>query len=325
MADPARKWTDAQLAEMERHIRQIYEQAKSELTEKWDAYMKRGKTRLEKLFADYMAAPADKKAQALEKYQNALRNFTLRNQWYGEMVAQTAYRLARVNEIALAYVNGRIPSIYARNFNQVDPDALLIKPNWTIRNEYMVRNLLLNSLPQKTLNYAKDMAWNTQQINSSVLQGVLQGESIDKMSKRLLPIVKNNRVAAVRAARTMVTGAENKGRFDRYHDYESAGVVMTKVWIATPDGRTRAWHLSMDGQEVGVDEPFIDGHGHELQYPGDPSAPPDSIYNCRCSMRSHIMGVRGPSGKVTPIKNYRTEQSFHEQQIATEKERRGNA
>lgn len=319
MADAAREWTDQHLLEMEGHIRRIYTQAKAEITEKWDAYMERGQRRLADLYADYVGAPADKKAVALRRYQDAVKSYTLQNKWYKDMVDATTYRLAHVNEIALAYINGEMPSIYCRNFNQVDEALLGLDFNWTIRNEHTVKRLIGDTLPSKQLNYAKDMLWNAKQINSAVLQGIIQGESIDKMAKRLLPIVGNNTNAAIRTARTMVTGAENRGRQDRYEEYEDEGVVMTKVWIATPDGRTRDWHLSMDGQEVGVDEYFEDGLGNELEYPGDDGAPGETVYNCRCSMRSHIQGVRD-GASIISIPDYRAgHTSMHEAAIEMER------
>ena len=175
-------------------------------------------------------------------------------------------------------------------------------------------------MPSAAVNYPKDMAWNTRKINSAVLQGILQGESITKISKRLLPILDNNESAAVRNARTMVTSAENHGRLDRYHDYEDEGIVMTKMWLATPDGRTRDWHLDMDGQEVPVEDPFIDGLGNELEYPGDEMAPGETVYNCRCSMRSHITGVRGADGRIIPVKDFDSMATgFHQAQISAER------
>jgi len=280
MPDSARIQTDKELAEMVAHLHKTYTDAQAELTAKWNKYMERGQTRLNNLYADYVSAPADKKAEALLRYQNAVQSYTLRNEWYQSMVTETAYRIAHVNEIAIAYINGKMPMIYATNFNYIDPELTKIGISWTIRDEHMIRNLFMDSIPQKKLDMTKDMAWNTRQINSSVLQGILQGESIPKIAKRLLPIVDNNEASSVRTARTMVTGAENRGRQDRYEEYESQGVEMMKVWIATPDGRTRDWHISMDGQEVPVNDVFIDGHGNELEYPGDDGAEPETVYNC---------------------------------------------
>lgn len=320
--DPARKWTDKELKEMERHIEEIYEQATKEITEKWNAYMDRAEKRLADLYAAYASAPDDKKQAALEKYQKALENVTYKNEWYRDMVAETTTRLTEVNKIAVAYINGEMPEIYKVNYDQIDPDALIPGIKYTMADEHTVRNLIKNGLiPQKEVDEEKDAWWNTKQIGSSVLQGILQGESIPNIAKRILPIVDNNKASAVRNARTMTTAAENRGRLDRYNDYESKGLMMKKVWIATGDKRTRDWHLSLDGEEVDKDEPFIDGLGNELQFPGDPDAKPITVWNCRCSMRSHITGVRGPSGRITPIADMH-KKGLHQEQIEKERDKR---
>lgn len=322
MADAAREWTDRELLEMEHHLTKIYTQAHDEISEKWNDYMRRGQNRLENLYNAYLQAPPGKKQEYLQKYQAALQNYTLKNKWYRNMVDETTLRLAKVNEIAAAYINGQIPTIYATNYNFIDDDALATGIKWTLRDEYTVRNLVKETIPERHINYEKDMLWNKKQINSKVLQGILQGESISKIAKRLLPVVNNNRTAAIRTARTMVTGAENRGRQDRYEDYVSQGVVMGKVWLATPDGRTRDWHISMDGQEVPVDEPFIDGLGNELEYPGDNDAPPETVYNCRCSMKSHIIGIRQSDGSVKKIIYSGDTPTMHARQVAEERARR---
>ncbi len=324
MADAAREWTDKKLEVMEKHIEQIYKQAQSELAEKWEAYMRRGKIRLETLYNAYLTAPADKKQEFLQKYQNALQSYTLKNKWYRDMIDETTLRLANVNEIAAKYINDQIPAIYATNFNFIENDALATGIKWTLRDEHTVRNLIKETIPERHVNYAKDMLWNKKQINSAVLQGILQGESIPKIAKRLYTIVGRNKTAAIRTARTTVTGAENRGRLDRYYDYESKGVVMSKVWLATPDGRTRDWHLSMDGQEVPVNESFIDGLGNELEYPGDNGAPPETVYNCRCSMKSHIIGMRQSNGTIKRITYSGDKSTMHSGQIEKERARRAD-
>lgn len=57
-----------------------------------------------------------------------------------------------------------------------------------------------------------------------------------------------------------------------------------RVWVATDDARTRDHHAEMDGQSVGMDEPFISGLGNKLMFPGDPSAPAEERIHCRCSV-----------------------------------------
>lgn len=61
-----------------------------------------------------------------------------------------------------------------------------------------------------------------------------------------------------------------------------------RIWNTTMDDRTRDSHASMDGQQVGIDEPFISGLGNRLMFPGDPSAPPEDIINCRCVITNMV-------------------------------------
>ena len=239
------------------------------------------------------------------------------------MVLDTTRHICKTNKIATAYMNGEMPKIYRVNYNQIDPAAVIPGIKYDMLDENAVRHLIKDgTIPQKKMDPEKDITWNTKQIGSTVLQGIIQGESIKDIAKRLMPIVDKNEASAIRNARTMTTCAENRGRLDRYADYESKGLVMAKVWIATGDNRTRDWHLSMDGQEVSKDEEFTDGQGNKLMYPGDPDAEPQTTWNCRCSMRSHILGVRGKDGEITPIPDMH-ESGLHQEQVAAEMEKRG--
>lgn len=62
-----------------------------------------------------------------------------------------------------------------------------------------------------------------------------------------------------------------------------------RVWHATHDDRVRDWHLSMEGQRASVGEPFIDGLGNAVMYPGDPTAPPETRINCRCTLGFEVL------------------------------------
>lgn len=152
-------------------------------------------------------------------------------------------------------------------------------------------------LPRKKVDIPKDERWNTKQMSSKLLQGILAGDAIPTIANSLMQVIGNNAAAAVRNARTMVTGAENVGRLDSYEDLAEKGVVQKKVWIATADDRTRESHLLLDGEEVDIDKPFSNG----LMYPADPSGDPAEVYNCRCSMRDHIVGFRRADGTISLV------------------------
>ena len=90
-------------------------------------------------------------------------------------------------------------------------------------------------LPHKTVNHRKYQRWCTHKINSAVLQGVLQGDSVNTMAKRLESVTRMDRDAALSNARTMVTSAENKARMDTAEKASEKGVITKKVWIYTHD------------------------------------------------------------------------------------------
>jgi uncharacterized protein with gpF-like domain len=183
-------------------------------------------------------------------------------------------------------------------------------------------------LPYKKLDINKDMRWNTKWMSSKLLQGILDGSSVDDIADSILPeidgksdifgktfdelkgIAKRNEQSAIRNARTMVTGAENAGRLDSYKNLESQGVVQNKVWIATPDARTRKTHAEIDGEEIDINDQFSNG----LEYPGDPHGDASEVYNCRCSMRTHIIGFKRSDGSVSRV-NYDRDRTMHDEQM----------
>jgi uncharacterized protein with gpF-like domain len=73
---------------------------------------------------------------------------------------------------------------------------------------------------------------------------------------------------------------------------EQSGIDVSQVeriWHSTKDNRTRHSHTEMNGQTVGMDEPFTSGLGNELMYPGDPNAPAEDRINCRCTLTYNIL------------------------------------
>ncbi|NUM72739.1 head morphogenesis protein [candidate division KSB1 bacterium] len=72
--------------------------------------------------------------------------------------------------------------------------------------------------------------------------------------------------------------------------------AVKRVWdSAGNDGRTRESHLKMEGQTVGLDEPFTFPDGSKAMFPGDNSlgAPGDELIQCRCIARTEIDWLAG--------------------------------
>lgn len=204
--------------------------------------------------------------------------------------------------------------------NSDDYDADLI--TFSLIDEKTVRRLVKDGdieLPYKDLDKIKDKRWNTKQMSSRLLRGILNGDSVKKIATSLVDITNNNKAAAMRNARTMVTGSENRGRLDSYNELDSLGVVQKKKWIATPDDRTRESHLKLDGEEVDINDKF----SNKLDYPGDPSGDPAEVYNCRCTMVDRIVGFRRADGTISKVEREKDD-TIHDRQMKEEKKRREN-
>ena len=299
MVDKAHLATDELLDKMERRLRAIYTRASREIGEAWKAYLKEAGTEIADLQRQYQEAKAandtELTRQLGKSLQKAKRERTLTDKRYRELTRQTAEQLAHVNETATAYINNNLPEVYAMNYNATGEAFNGIGGySFTLTDADTIRNLVESDsslLPMRELDFAKDVAWNIEKMNAEVLQGILQGEPIEKIADRLAQVIGMNLRSAVSAARTMVTSAETKGRQDGFERAAAMGIILEREWIATSDGRTRDWHRELDGVTVGVDEPFENAIG-KIMYPGDPSANGANVWNCRCTLAAKILGFK---------------------------------
>lgn len=311
--DKARKWTDKRLAAMENRIKRIYAAANGDVEKKFlewaEKYKKLDEEKRKKVeYALKMGSEDAEKLLADWKRWRRTQVFIGQN-WRNTLDELTA-RYLNANEIAAAYVNGEVPPIAARNYNAFEEQANAAAKEYGI-NEYSfnlvdentIKKLATDNetlLPYKVIDGKKDVRWNSKTINAQILQGILQGESIGDIAKRLENVTVMNRDSAIRNARTAVTGAECAGRQLSYIEAEKSGMIIEREWMASPGGRTRDWHADLDGVRKGVNEPFtnivrlsrVKRVMDEIMYPGDPHAHPGNVYNCRCSISAYIVGFR---------------------------------
>lgn len=292
-------WTDGKLEEMEKRLRGIYSRASKELGEAWKAYMKAADAEVSRLGEAYGAAKASGDKDAIRAagiaVSKAKQERTILNARYQRLTEELAESITKVNQTAAAYINGQLPQIYSVNYNEVARAAnkavaqLSGRISFDLVDAGTIKRLSTveeNLLPYKVVNGRRDVRWNVAKINSEVTQGILQGESIPNIAKRLGNVLDMNATSAIRNARTTVTSAQNKGRMDMLHNAEDKGVIMKKGWSANIDGRERPSHAALDGDFVGIDEEFANG----LMYPGDPDGDPEEVYNCRCALVYDVVG-----------------------------------
>lgn len=291
MADIAHELTDRELEKMERHLSAIYARAEKELTEKADKYFKR----FEELDAKKRELVEAGKLTEKE-YRTWRQNKIMTGRHWKQMKEQVSQELLQANRTAQEYINGRLPGVYSLNYNSTGEaiEGAVSGYSFELVDASTVKNLATSDktlLPYKYVDGKKDVRWNTTKINSEVLQGIVQGDSIPNIAKRLQNVTEMNRASAIRNARTTVTSAENKGRMDMLHDAAEKGVITHKVWMAAIDARTREAHRLLDGQEQEIDDPFESELG-DIMFPGDPEADPANVYNCRCTLTYKVVGFR---------------------------------
>ena len=287
MADIAHTKTDHKLEEMEKRLSAIYSRAEKEIQQTADEYFSK------------FAKQDEAKRKLLEQgkitedeYTKWRKGKVMYGKRFTEMKEQCAKQLLNVNQTAMAYINGELPEVYAINYNALESAVDGVGGySFTLVDADTVRNLAVTDtslLPYKEVDPAKDIPWNMKKINAETLQGIVQGESMDKIAKRMMNVQEMNKTQAIRSARTIVTGAENKGRQDSYARAEADGIILQKEWVSTNDGRTRHSHAVLDGAIVDQDKKFDNG----LMYPGDPSGRPEEVYNCRCTVAAVVKGFK---------------------------------
>ena len=311
MADLGHERTDAILKQLEKQIRMEYQQAYRETQQKLYDYLKETEAGRLKQW---------QKLQAGEITQTEYNDWVYRHTMVGERWEAMKNTLAadyhNANVIARNIANDKKADVFALNGNYATyaiEHSAKIDTAFTLYNHDTAELLLSGDREMFSYDTAKrlglaakkDITWNQQKIQSSVLQGILQGESPFEVSKRLQGVAQMNNAASIRYARTTITSAQNEGRYEAYHRAEKVGVNLVLEWEATLDSRTRHDHRMLHGQRRKVDEPFeVDGiriyYPAQMEGNGASDIPQSMIQNCRCTILSWVEGFEGDTVKEAP-------------------------
>lgn len=278
--DSGFKQSEKMLNELEAKIHREYARATADMTEKVNDYFSRFKAKDEENYERYINGEISKR-----EYTEWRQRQMLTGKRYVAMRDTLARDLTNTDKIAMKMVNQSLPDVYALNMNYgtyaIEKDSK-INTSFTLYNHAAVERLIKENpqlLPNPKVDIPKDLRWNKQHINSAITQGILQGKSISKIAKDLQNVTGMDERAAIRNARTAMTGAQNAGRFDSMKRAAARGVGLKKGWMATLDHVTRDSHVDLDGEVQELDKPFSNG----LMYPGGIGEPAE-VYNCRCRL-----------------------------------------
>lgn len=288
MSDFAHDWTDEQIEALRRRYRKAYAKAERQMREKLSTFLED----FERENEDWQEGVRSGRVKDSE-YRQWLNDQTMNRKWLSGMVDSLSQDAVETDRLANRLLNDDIPRIVTENANmaafEVESGAGWSSHSFDLVDEDTIRRLmsedneLLPKVPKPKFDNGRDLRWNRQKLNGAITQSILQGESIPHAAERLGRVMRMNEGAAIRAARTAITGAENAGRVYSYKRAKRLGINLEQQWMATLDKRTRHSHRLLDGQHVPVGEKFkVDGV--ELEFPGDPSAPGEYVWNCRCTL-----------------------------------------
>lgn len=286
--DGRRSVSDQKMEELKRRFSAEYQQAAAEMRGKLDKFM----ADYEKENAKWRQRVQAGKATEAE-YKDWRKMQAMNQSWMEGMVSELSADAARTDELCMGYINNEIPQVFADNANGAafdieshigrDTHSFDLYDRDTVRRLIAEDSSLLPPIPEPKLNKAKDTAWNARKMRSAITQSVLQGESVPHAAERLMQVFKMDEAVATRTARTALTGAENAGRVHSYERAKAIGINLEQEWMATLDQRTRHSHRLLDGQHVPVGKPFK-VEGIDINFPADPTAPAEYVYNCRCTL-----------------------------------------
>lgn len=269
-----------------KQIRRTYRQAAREVRKKLD---------------DFIAAYRVKNQQMLEmvedgrlteaEYKSWLRGQVFTGKRWREKLKDITDVYVDADSKAREIIGGTTRNVFVEFANRTARDIerdFLGGVSFEVYDAKTVERLLRDNpmlLPKWKIDLPKDYIWNERRVQNAVTQGIIQGESITDIGQRLCgELATSNASKMDMFARTAVTGAQNAGRVERLHEAEEMGIEVRKKWLSAHDDRVRDTHADLDGQEQDIDEPFVTSDGRTIGYPGDPTADPDLVYNCRCTM-----------------------------------------
>lgn len=148
--------------------------------------------------------------------------------------------------------------------------------------EGAINQVLLEWVNIQTAKKVKQVSRTTKKKISGIIRtGVHDGLSTDEVARNINNVIKTISPTRARTiARTETHSAMQSSQLATVKQLPSQ-LPLQKEWVSVEDSRTRHTHDEADGQTVPIDA-FYNIGGVPMQYPGDPSAPPGEIINCRC-------------------------------------------
>lgn len=278
-------YAEKAMMRMSGKIKEIYAEAAQDIDKKIQAHNQR----FLKKDAEYRQKVADGNMTKAE-YDSWKQGQVFTGKRWQSVRDDIEHQINAANHTATDIVNGERQAVFVQNVNYaqytIDKD-FQFGLSFNLYDSATVTRLIRDDpdmLPAVGQDEHKTDEWTRKLVSSAITQGVIQGESIPKISKRIAEkLGSSNEKSMTRIARTAMTSAQNAGRIEAMHNAQGMGIEVKKLWISTLDKRTRDAHRNLDGQVQNVDDPFTSDLGY-IMFPGDPNAAPANVWRCRCTL-----------------------------------------
>lgn len=267
--DKAHKFVDKELAKYEKELKKIYSQALKEIE-------KEIKYNSDKLNGGNMKATR----QSLKRLNDLFKRITIEfNNADLKAISLLEKELKKIGITNLEYAQELINSKISE---------LGIDETYTLFNDNILTNIIKgNVFTELAIEGFTDKAYIYNELRREFAVGLLKGESIPKLAKRVQKTLNSSMNRAILIARTENTRVQNESREEVFKNATQKGIKLKKQWISAGDSRVRDSHRRLDGEVRDMKDTFSNG----CEYPGDASGGPKEVCNCRCTMVALIEGV----------------------------------
>ena len=210
------------------------------------------------------------------------------------VVKRVSAEIARSGTIAAEIIQGQMTGIYTLNFHyaaysvQQQAGVNLIHDFAIYDRNQLAIFVRKTQTPFTKIAY-KNMGKESvivTRLQNSMMEGILLGESQEKLMERIKEITGQSYRQAMRVAQTERTRVQSEGRMLGIETANKIGVRTQKKWIAH-FVNTRPEHEAVHWEIVDYDTPFSNG----LMFPGDPDGEAEQVINCHCTMVSEVKSV----------------------------------
>lgn len=288
MADYIDRFTDEEEQKYAKQLRKVYGQAAKDVRRELAKFQQRHNAKSAELLQQVQAGKI-----TMQDYKAWLRGQVFQGaQWQQKLKSITSVYVD-ADKKARQMLGGTMQNVFTESANYT---AFEIEKGFNggvsfqLYDHSTVQRLIREKpqmLPKWKIHEKKDYVWNRQRVENTITQGIIQGRSIDAIAESLCGELSTSNAGKMRLfARTAMTGAQNAGRVERMQEAdEQYGIKSQKQWLSCGDKLVRDTHIALNGVTVDYDKPFIVPHdGRKINYPGDPTAEPDLVYNCRCTL-----------------------------------------